>query len=838
MKNSATPAAPRCFWCTMPLLDSLLRDVRQSVNSLGREKSFTLTVLAIFALCFAANVAIFAVVDTVLLKPLPFFEPDRLVVGYNSYPKANVERAGSSVPHYLERKEGIAAFADAAAYRSRGVTIGEAGSPERADATIATPSFFTVLGANAALGRTFTADEGQEGKEQVVVLSDQLWRQRFGADPAAVGRTMRIDTRECTIIGVMAPGFRFLSQKAQLWMPLVFSDDDRKPEQRHSNNMEMIARLRPGATLAQAQAQLDALNAQMLKTDPYAKLVVDAGFHTVVHDLRADHVASLRPVLLLLQVGGLFLLLIGAVNLANLLLVRATGRTKEYSVRQALGAGWAQLARSLVVETSLLSFVGGAFGIALGALALSGIGRLAADQLHLAASPTLTSTVVLVTLGASVGLGLALAVPVVWHTLHSDLTVALSTESRGGTTTRQVHRLRHSLIVAQIALAFVLVAGTGLLGISFTRVLAVAPGFRTENVLTGKLSLPGAKYKKEARLPFIAKLTDEVRTLPGVTSVGVTTGLPFTGSSDNNAISVEGRALEPGESIQAHYTSGVAADYFQTLGVPLREGRFLTLDDSLSVQSDSKSAPKVCVIDEEVARRYWPKGGALGHRLANGAPDPKADYHTIVGVVGAVKQKDLAEPTAGGAVYFPYANYAAGSFELVVRTVQAPQQLGPALRAAVLRIDPELPLNDLKLMATRVDESLASRRVPFLLAGIFAVVALVLAAVGIYGVLAYSVVQRQREIGVRLALGAQPEQILRQFLGLGGRLLAVGLPLGLLGAWLAGRAMAGLLFGVAPTNPLVLGGTAAMLLVVATVACLIPSRRAARIAPLEALRGN
>lgn len=822
----------------MPLLDSLLRDVRQSVNSLRREKSFTLTVLVIFALCFAANVAIFAVVDTVLLKPLPFFEPDRLVVGYNSYPKANVERAGSSVPHYLERKEGIAAFVDAAAYRSRGVTIGEAGAPERADATLATPSFFAVLGANAALGRTFTADEGQDGKGQVVVLSDQLWRQRFGAEPAAVGRTMRIDTKECTIVGVMPPGFRFLSEKAQLWMPLVFPDDDRKPEQRHSNNMEMIARLRPGATLAQAQAQLDALNEQTLKTDPYAKLVVDAGFHTVVHDLRADHVASLRPVLLLLQVGVLFLLLIGAVNLANLLLVRATGRTKEYSVRQALGAGWAQLARSLIVETSLLSLVGGALGIALGAAALRGIGSLAADQLHLATSPALTSTVVFVALGASVFLGLVLAVPVVWHTLHSDLTVALSTESRGGTTTRNVHRLRHTLIVAQIALAFILIAGTGLLGISFTRVLAVAPGFRSENVLTGKLSLPNAKYKKENRLPFIAKLTDEVRALPGVISVGVTTGLPFTGGSDNNAISVEGRALEPGESIQAHYTSGVAADYFQSLGVPLREGRFLTLDDSTSVQGDSKGAPKVCVIDEEVARRYWPKGGALGHRLANGAPDPKADYHTIVGIVGAVKQKDLAETTAGGAVYFPYANYAGGSFELVVRTAQAPQTLGPALRAAVLRIDPELPLNDLKLMATRVDESLASRRIPFLLAGIFAVVALLLAAVGIYGVLAYSVVQRQREIGVRMALGAQPEQILRQFLGLGGRLLAIGLPLGLLGAWLAGRAMAGLLFGVAPTNPLVLGGTAAMLLIVAMVACLIPSRRAARIAPIEALRGN
>ncbi len=815
----------------MPLLDSILRDVRQSVFSFSREKSFTCTVLLIFALCLAANVAIFAVVDTVLLKPLPFFEPGRLVTSYNSYPKANVERAGTSVPHYLERKQGIAAFLDVAAYRSHGVTIGEAGAPERADATIATPSFFHVLGANAALGRTFTEDEAQTGKNQVVVLSDGLWRERFGANPAAIGRTMRIDAKDFTIVGVMPPGFRFLAERAQLWLPLAFSDDDRKPDERHSNNMEMIARLRPGATMAQAQMQLDALNEQTLNLDPYAKLVADAGFHTVVHDLRADYVAGLRPILLLLQVGVLFLLLIGAVNLANLLLVRATGRTKEYSVRQALGAGWVQLARSLAIETSLLAIAGGLLGLGLGAAALRGIGRLAADQLHLAGAPTLNVAVCLAAFGASVVLGLVLAVPVIWHTLHRDLTVALSTEARGGTTTRNVHRLRHALIVAQIALAFVLLAGTGLLGTSFMRVLAVTPGFRPENVLTGKLSLPGEKYKTPERLAFIEKLTDAARVLPGVTAAGIVTDLPFTGSVDDSAVSIEGRPLEPGESIQAHYTNGVAGDYFQALGVPLREGRLLTLDDS-------RADLKVCVVDEAVARRYWPTGGALGHRLIRGAPDSKEPHYTIVGVVGSVKQKDLAETRANGAIYLPYASYAGGSFVLAVRTRQAPESIGPALRAAVLHLDPELPLTDLKPMALRVDESLASRRVPLLLAGIFAAVALVLAAVGIYGVLAYSVMQRQREIGVRMALGALPRQILRQFLGLGGRMLAVGLPLGLLGAWLAGRAMAGLLFGVAPANPLVLGGTAAVLAAVAMLACLLPSRRAARVSPIVALRGN
>jgi len=817
----------------MPLIEPLLRDARQSVASLAREKSFTATVLLIFALCLGANVAIFAVVDAVLLKPLPFREPDRVVVSYNSYPKAGVPHAGTSAPHYLERKAEIAAFAETAAVRTNGVIVGEAGSPERVTASVVTPSFFPLLGTSAALGRTFTEDEGKDGKNQVALLSDGFWRQHYAADPAIIGRPIRIDAKTYTVVGVMQANFRYLSQKPALWLPMAFSNDDRKPESRHSNNMEMIARLSPGATIASAEAQVAALNERTLKADPYGKIVLEAGFKTIVADLRSEFIAELRPILLLLQAGVLFLLLIGAVNLANLLLVRATGRTKEFSVRQALGASWFQLARGLVIETVLLALAGGVLGFALGAAALKGITLLAGDQLPLARPLALDATTALVALGASLVIGLVLAVPVVWHTLHNDLTLALAAESRGGTTTRNVHRLRHTLIITQIALAFVLVAGTGLLGLSFTKILAVSPGFRPTQVVTGALSLPRANYKEtKDRLAFVGKLLDELRALPGVTSVGVITDLPFTGNNDNNAISVEGHVPAPGESIQAHYTTGVAGDYFGTMDIPLKEGRLLTLDDS-------KAEHRVCVVDEEVAHRYWPQGGALGHRLVNGAPDQaKEKYFTIVGVVGTVKQNELTDTVANGAVYFPYQSYPAGSFMLAVRTVQAPESVGSALRAAVLRLDPELPLNDLKTMTARVDDSLAIRRIPFLLAGIFAGVALVLAAVGIYGVLAYSVIQRQREIGVRMALGAQPEQILWQFLGLGGRLLAFGLPFGLLGAWLTGRAMTGLLFGVAPANPLVLGGTAAVLALVTLLACLLPSRRAASVSPMEALRGS
>lgn len=816
----------------MPFVESLLRDVRLSLRNLVREKSFTLTALLILSLCLAANIAIFAVVNSVLLKPLPFHDPEQLVLVANSYPKAGVERAGASVPHYLERRQEIDAFAEAAAWRGSGVTIGEAGSPERVDSTTATPSFFRVLGVNAALGRTFTDDEGVYGKDKVVVLSDSLWRQRFGADPAVIGRKMRINTESFTIIGVMPPAFRYLSQRAKLWTPMAFSDDDRKNDRRHSNNMQMIARLKPGISIAAAQAQVDTLNARTVKEDPYGKMVIDAGFHTIVRDLGQDYVAELRPVLLLLQAGVLFLLLIGAVNLANLLLVRATGRTKEFCVRQALGAGWSQLARSLLTESVVLSLLGGVVGLALGAATLRGITTLAADSLPVTLDAKLDLTVCVVALAGTIVLGVLLAVPVIWHTLHGNLAVALSVESRGGTTTRNVHRLRHALIVAQIALAFVLLAGTGLLGVSFARVLAVNPGFQSEQVLTGQVALPWVNYKEEKqRLAFIERLTTELQAVPGVTSVGVSTGLPFSGSVSNSATWIEGRQLEPGESLMAHYTSGVAGDYFQTLGVPLREGRFLTA-------GDLRSETKACVVDEDVARRYWPKESALGHRVSNSPPGPEQKFFTIVGVVGAVKQNDLADSRANGAVYYPYSEYAGTWFALAVRTSQPPELAGKALRAAVLRIDPELPVDNLKTMSARVEESVADRRVPLMLAGIFACVALVLAAVGIYGVLAYTVAQRQREIGVRMALGALPEQIRAQFLGLGGRLLLIGLPLGLLGAWFAGKAMAGLLFGVAPGNVAVLGGTAVILAVVAMLACLVPSRRAARVAPIDALRAN
>ncbi len=811
-------------------VESFLRDLRLAIRGLVRDKGFTATTLLTFALCLGANVALFAVVNAVLIRPLPYPNPGQLVTSFNQYPKAGIDRGGVSVPHYLERRAGIAAFADAAAFRNNGVTLGESGSPNRVASMNATPSFFHVLGVAPALGRTFTDEEGVYGKNDVLILSDGLWRQNYGADPSVIGRKIRVDGKSQTIIGVMPPGFSFGTSLAKLWSPLCFSDDERKQDKRHSNSMTMIARLRGGATIGEARSQMDALNKHTLEQDPYAKLVVDAGFHTAVVDLHDDFVAESRPVLILLQAGVLFLLLIGAVNLANLLLVRASARAKEFSLRQVLGAGRLQIARQLITETLALSLAGGMLGLALGWAGLHGLEAFGADQLPHFAPYRLDGRVCVVAVVASLLTGLLLALPMLWHNLRDNLAMALSVESRGGTTTRSAHRLRHTLIVAQFALAFTLLAGAGLLGLSFSKVLAVNPGFRPENLLTGGVSLPWDHYKDEKpRFAFITRLGQELRALPGVTAVGFTTNLPFSGHEDDNAISIEGQPPAQGESLHTHYTSGVAGAFFAAMGIPLREGRVLTDDDSVR-------SLRVCVIDEDVERRYWPGKSAIGHRIFNGPPGKPDEAYTIVGVVGSSKQTDLADKRATGAVYFPYIHYADQGITALLRTVQAPQAAGPALRAAVLRVDPELPVEDLMTMTVRLDDSLVSRRSPLMLAGIFAGVALVLAAVGIYGVLAYAVAQRRREIGVRMALGALPKQILAQFLTLGAKLVIIGSILGGIGGWLTGRAMAGLLFGVGPAHPAVFVGTAALLALVAMAACLLPAVRASRVPPMEALR--
>jgi predicted permease len=803
-------------------------DLRFALRQLRKAPAFTAIALATVAICLGANLAIFAVIDAILLRPLPFPQSDRLVSIYNTYPKAGVENDGSSVTNYFERRGHIPAFSSLSIFRDGNEVVGDTGAAEQTELMRISPDFFTTLGVNLAMGRSFTEAEAEVAENNgVAIVTDAYWRQRLNSDPNVLGRDIRVNTMPRKIVGVLPPDFRFLSSEARIFLPIRSRAEDRAPQQRHSGGggTHMIARLKPSATIAEAQAQIDAHNTAVEKDDPEAKAMAEAGFRSLVRPLHADYVRSIRPTLVLLQVGVFFLLLIGAVNLVNLLLIRASGRAKEMAIRQSMGASRRHIVRQVLVETVLLTCGGGLLGLAVGAWGVRLLQVLGADRLPLGARLEFDGWLAAIGLTGAIVLGVLIALPLAGFNLSSSLANALQAESRTGTISPAAQRLRHGFIVVQIALAFVLLAGAALLGLSLKKVMAVSPGFRPDHVLTGEFTVPFV-YDLG---PILDRLLEKISEQPGVAATGAITNVPLSGESGKSAVTPKGYVPPAGESLHGHYLYQVTGDYFTALGIPLREGRFLT-------SGDSQRAYRVCVVDEDFARRYWPNGGALGRRVFRGGDSDDAKLYTIVGVVGAVKQAELTEPSGQGAVYLPFINSQGINIFVVTRTSQRPEAFIATLRKLVRGANADLAIDNIRSMEARIAESLVTRRSPALLAGIFAGVALLLAAIGTYGVLSYAVAQRRREIGIRMALGARREQIGAQFLSLGLRLLAAGSIVGTIGAWLVGRAMQSLLFGTPslPIGPLF--GTAATIFIVSLVACLIPVRRASRVDPIVALR--
>jgi predicted permease len=810
----------------------MLAVLRQTLRRLIHEPGFTATILLTLALCIGANVAIYAMVDAILVRSLPFPDAGRLVAVFNSYPRAGAGRSSASEVNYYDRRHAIKAFASVAIQQDGSTIVGGDGTPNRVPIARVSPEFFATLGVPLARGHMFTDAEMRYGPDQVAVLTDRYWRMHFNADPNIVGQKFFNDGLPVTIVGVLPRGFHFLSSRAEFFRPAAHGPDDLKPDNRHNNNYQMVARLAPGTTLADAQAQIDAFNQRQLADDPIAQMLRNAGFHTVVAPLHADHVRDVRPILLLLQAGVVALLLIGGINLVNLLLIRANGRAKEFAVRQALGAGRRHLVAEVMAETVLLSLAGGLLGLLFGAFGIDLLARLGADRLPLGATVQFDGRVAVVALVASLVVGVFLALPVVFFNLRHRLAPVLNSESRTGTVSRAAQRVRHGFIVAQISLAFVLLAGAGLLGVSLQKIMSASPGFHSEHVLTGSISLPWKSYPDPAtRQAFLERLDATLRIQPGVTAAGFTSALPFGGNDNNNVVTVEGVQRAPGESVRTHYTSFAHGDYWRALGIPLLAGRFLEA-------ADNHRDHRVCVVDAEFARRYWPGQSALGHRVASDVTLTEKNAATIVGVVGVVKQNDLSDTSPLGAVYFPFKDYSANHLFVVLRTPLAPAAMASTLQKTVLAIDPRLPVDNIRAMQGLVDDSLISRRSPAVLAGAFSVVALLLAAIGTYGVLAYAVSQRRREIGVRMALGALPQQVLRQFLRLGAKLLAAGILLGAAGAWVAGRAMQSVLFGVGLADARVLAATALTMIAVVLVATFIPAHRATKVDPMTALRAE
>lgn len=812
--------------------DALARNLRYAARVLRRTPGFTVTALLTLALCLGANLTIFAVIDAILIRALPFPHANRLVTIFNTYPRAGVDRDGSSIANYYERRGRIPAFSSVSIYSFDTAIAGERTSRQREQITRVSPDFFTTLGVEPAFGRGFTDAETTYQTSNVVILGNEYWREHFDSDPHIIGRKVWMDSTPDTVVGVLPPGFRFLSWKAELYVPLASSLEQRSSAERHSggNRIQMIARLKAGATLAQAQTQIDAQNAALEKYDDEAKMIAEAGFRSPVVPLHADQVAQIRPTLLLLQAGVLVLLLIGTVNLTNLVFIRANARMKESAVRQALGASRRAVISEALVETTLLALAGGLLGLAAGYGGTRLVAAIGADRLPFGSEIALDGRVALVGLAGALLLGILLAVPMSWFNLRRQQIWHLHTESRGATSSRGAQMVRHSFVVAQIALAFVLLAGAGLLGLSLDRAMAVFPGFEADHVIAGQISLVGNNYPSAAAgVTFIERLVGKVEANPGVMAAGTASNIPFSGNDGKSAISVEGHIFKPGESARGYYVYAVGGDYFRAMGFKLRAGRFLT-------GADSRRKERTCTVDESFARYYWPHGSAIGQRLFLGSnPGPDNEAFRVVGVVGSTKQAGLTEDTAQGAVYFPYAYLPNKDMFVVIRGSGGMESLRLTLQRAVRQVDPDVAVSAVQSMGDRITQSLITRRSPALLAGIFSAIALLLVAIGTYGVLSYMLAQRSREIAVRIALGARPGQIGAQFLYVVLRLLIAGAALGIMGALLAGGTMRAVLFHVPGDSPMILAGSTLLIALVCLAACMLPVWRATRIAPAQAL---
>jgi putative ABC transport system permease protein len=815
-------------------MTSLLHDLRFGLRMLLREKAFTALCLLTLALCIGANTTIFSVLDRILLRPLPYPEPQRLVELYNSYPNVGVPKAGNGVPDYFDRRQETAVFEDVALVDLSTDTIGESGSPERIHSLHVTTSLLGVLRVTPALGRGFTEEDGQIGHEKVVLLGQGLWQEKFGGRPDALGQMLRVDGTPYTVIGVLPAGFDFLETEGQFLMPMAFTDKEKSDDARHSNFARMLGRLRPGVTLRQAQERIDALNARILERFPkYSDIIKSAGFHTLVNGLFDETVQDIRPPLYLLQWGAALVLLIGCVNVANLLLIRATARTGEMAVRFALGAGRLRVARQLLTESLLLGLVGGGLGLLLAAGGIRALGWFGVGDLPRGGSVGLDSDVLLFALGLSALTGLVFGTIPVLHVFGGRVAALLRQTGRTGSPGKAANRTRAAFVLLQVSLAFVLLIGSGLLLLSFRRVLEVDPGFRPQGVLSAMISLPENRYKEDpAQRAFIERALEAVRALPGVQVAGMTSLLPFGGNQNDSVVSVEGVQLAPGQTPPVPYHASVDPAAFTALGIPLLDGRLLA-------DTDTEDSEKVMLVDRTFARRYLEPGGSvIGRRIRQGVDeaDNKNSWFRVVGVVGSVKIDNLDKDDDNGFVYFPYRQRPTQLMALVLKSSMSESSLAGALRAAILRIDPELPLYDVRSMEARVDRSLVRRRAPMMMLLVFAALALGLSAVGIYGVLAYSVAQQTKEIGIRLALGARPAQVLGRVLWRGGRLVLLGLGLGLAGAAGLSRLLESLLYGVRPTDPVVFGAAALLLGGVGVLACLVPSWQATRVDPNVALR--
>jgi putative ABC transport system permease protein len=814
--------------------DALRQDLVFSLRMLRRQPGFTVVALFALALGIGASTTIFSIVDAVLWRPLPYPGADRVMQLAEQRPRESRWFGPVAPADYFDWQRDNRSFSSFAAYSrpspSRTTNLTGNGEPERVQSLEVAPAFLSVLGIAPAFGRDFRAEEETVGRHRVALLSDGLWRRRFAADPSVIGRTIAFDGNPFEIVGVLPSRFWWPSHPDVL-VPLALDDHDRTLRAAHF--LDVIGRLRDDVSLAQAREDLRIIGVRLSEAYP----AENARHAPNLRPLRDALVGDMRPALLVLLGAVAFVMLIACANVATLLLARAAGRQKELSVRRAVGATRSRLVQQMLTESLVVAFAGGAAGLLVAAWGLAAFRTIAPAQfagLPGLAGVGIDARILLAAFALSGLTGIVFGVLPALVASDDRIGVGLTEEARGSSGSVRARHLRSALVVAELALSLVLLAGAALLIVSFNRVVNVSPGFQPAQLVTARITLPALRYSQHARTTaFFEALYERLRNGPGVQHVAATTSLPFDGADSRLNLVIEHRTGESPFPVRVHPRI-VSTDYFQTLGIPLVRGRGFT-------EHDADSSGNVVVVNEAAARRYWPNQEPIGQRISIGADD---DWREIVGIVGDIRHEGLdadAEPAAflpQRQGFFNLGNGFERGMTLVIRASGDAASLSSLLRTSVASIDPQLPVGMARPMDDLIDESVAPRRLNFMLVSTFAFVALVLTAAGLYGVMAYVVAQRTREIGVRMALGATRGQVLALMLRQAGTITAVGIGLGLAGALLVTRSMTSLLFGVTATDPFVYLGVSTLLAAVALLAVAVPSSRAAQIDPLLALRDS